>query len=38
MVFQGCLKGVLSLKEVSRMFQRSFKGLNRKCQGCFKEI
>ena len=42
MVFQGCLKGVWSLKEVSRMFQgsfkvfiESFKGVSRKIEGYF---
>ena len=30
--FQGCFK------EVSRMFQGNFKGVNGKFQGCFKEV
>ena len=45
MVFKGCLKGVCSLKEVSRMFQgsfkvitESFKGVSRKFKWCFKEF
>ena len=32
MLSQGCLF------KVSRMFQESFKGVNRKFQGCFKEV
>ena len=39
---QGCLRGVClkfqGCLEVSRMFQETFKGVNRKCQGCFKEV
>ena len=38
MVFQGSLKGIWSLKEVPRMFQRSFKGVYRKFWGCFQEV
>ena len=38
MVFQDSLKGVLSLKKVLRIFQRSFKGVYRKFKGCFKEV
>ena len=38
MVFQGCLKSDRSLKEVSRMFEGSFKGVYKKCQGCFQEV
>ena len=30
--FQGCFK------EVSRVFQESFKGVSRKFQGCFKKV
>ena len=36
MVLQGCLKGVWSLKEVSSMFQGSFKGLSSVFSGYFK--
>ena len=46
MVFQGRLKYVWSLKEVSRMFQtkvlrvftESFRGVYRNFSGCFKEV
>ena len=49
MVFQESLKGVWSLKGVSRKFQgcfkeasrvftESFKVGSRKCKGCFKEV
>ena len=36
--FKGCLKFQGCFKEVSRVFQRSFKGVCRKFQGCFKEV
>ena len=32
MVFQG------SFREISRVFQESFMGVNREFQGCFKEV
>ena len=38
MVFQESLKGVSSFKEVSRVFQGSFKDVFRKFQGFFEEV
>ena len=34
MVFQACLKGVLSFKDVARKFT----GVYRKFEGCFPEV
>ena len=37
-MFKGCLKFPGCFKEVSRMFQGSFKGVFRKFQECFHEV
>ena len=38
MIFQDSSKGVWSFKEVSRLFEKSYKGVYRIIQGSFEEV